>query len=176
MGFAIAGVLALAAACGTGDLVVGDDSKPGAPDGGSPDDGGGPADAPVDSPGDSSSPDGGPPGSCAAILGTCQATSAPCEKLDTSGATCPNAGDTCCAEACPELTPPAPGFCDGGPVAEIYDAKKCITGYQCAPVSCTSAGGACVGLSPTSCPAPGHFGDATKYSCGPGLGVACCFP
>lgn len=43
------------------------------------------------------------------------------------------------------------------------------------PIACTAAGGTCVGLAPGSCPG-NNFGDATKYSCGGGLGVACCLP
>ncbi len=41
--------------------------------------------------------------------------------------------------------------------------------------SCAAVGGACVGLSPSSCNG-GHIGDATTYSCGSGIGVACCLP
>lgn len=39
--------------------------------------------------------------------------------------------------------------------------------------SCAAVGGACVGLSPSSCEG-GHFADASKVSCGGGIGVACC--
>jgi hypothetical protein len=45
--------------------------------------------------------------------------------------------------------------------------------------TCASAGGACVGLSPSSC-TDGHWADASKVSCGKGgtggmaVGVACC--
>lgn len=39
--------------------------------------------------------------------------------------------------------------------------------------SCAAVGGACVGLSPSSC-SDGHFADATKVSCGKGIGTACC--
>lgn len=41
--------------------------------------------------------------------------------------------------------------------------------------ACTEAGGSCVGLSPSSCPS-GRWGDATKLSCGSGVGVGCCLP
>jgi hypothetical protein len=41
--------------------------------------------------------------------------------------------------------------------------------------SCKSVGGTCVGLSPTSC-TNGRFADASKVSCGRGVGVACCVP
>jgi hypothetical protein len=39
--------------------------------------------------------------------------------------------------------------------------------------TCASVGGGCVGLSPSSC-AGGHWADASKVSCGGGLGVGCC--
>jgi hypothetical protein len=39
--------------------------------------------------------------------------------------------------------------------------------------SCAAAGGACVGLSPSSC-ADGHWADAAKVTCGGGIGVGCC--
>jgi hypothetical protein len=39
--------------------------------------------------------------------------------------------------------------------------------------SCASVGGSCVGLSPSSC-AGGHWADASKISCGPGIGAGCC--
>jgi hypothetical protein len=42
--------------------------------------------------------------------------------------------------------------------------------------ACVNAGGRCVALVPSACPAPGHVGDATMYSCGPGLGTECCLP
>lgn len=41
--------------------------------------------------------------------------------------------------------------------------------------TCESAGGKCVGLTPTAC-ADGKVGDAKQYSCGTGLGVECCLP
>ncbi len=172
-------VLALLAACGSGDRIVGDDSAPDASETDAPVDAAPPPDAPdadaaPDSGGDSA-PDA-PPGSCAAAGGACQATGAACRQLDTSGIVCAGSGQVCCLVTCPELTPLPPGFCDGGPTAELYDSHECIVGYACAPVSCTTAGGSCVGLSPTACPAPRHFGDANTYSCGGGLGVACCLP
>src|SRR5262249_10169406 len=43
------------------------------------------------------------------------------------------------------------------------------------PIACTAAGGTCVGLAPGTCPG-NNFGDAKKYSCGGGLGVARCLP
>jgi hypothetical protein len=39
--------------------------------------------------------------------------------------------------------------------------------------SCAAVGGACVGLSPSSCTG-GVFADAAQVSCGGGIGVACC--
>ena len=41
--------------------------------------------------------------------------------------------------------------------------------------ACAAAGGACVGLTPTSCP-NGIVGDPSTYGCGPGVGVQCCLP
>ncbi len=76
---------------------------------------------------------------------------------------------------CPVLSPPSPSFCDGGPIAAEYDSKGCVVGYACAPVSCSTAGGAGGGCAPGTCRS-GHFGDATKYDCGGGLGVTCCLP
>lgn len=175
---AISLVFGLIVACGSGDLVVGDDTSDGAgpsPEGSAVVDGSSPPDmhdAATDTKSD------GPPGSCAAAPGgpgMCLPMGTACRQADTTGLTCPSSGGFCCLTPCPELAQPPPGFCDGGPYAPTYDAKACITGFECAPVSCTTAGGACVGLSPSSCP-NGHFGDATKYSCGGGVGVACCLP
>ena len=39
--------------------------------------------------------------------------------------------------------------------------------------ACSAVGGACVGLSPSSC-GGGHWADATTITCGGGLGVGCC--
>jgi len=41
--------------------------------------------------------------------------------------------------------------------------------------TCAAAGGACVALTPTAC-AGGTWADASKISCGGGLGVGCCLP
>lgn len=41
--------------------------------------------------------------------------------------------------------------------------------------TCGSAGGVCVGLAPGSCPSD-NWADATKVSCGGGLGTGCCLP
>jgi hypothetical protein len=49
--------------------------------------------------------------------------------------------------------------------SDVKSAKKKKT--------CASAGGACVGLSPSSC-TDGHWADASKVSCGGGIGVGCC--
>lgn len=85
------------------------------------------------------------------------------------------AGDAESDASCPTLSPPAPGFCDGASPVPRYDSNACIVGYGCAPLDCASAGGTCVGLAPGSCPG-NHYGDATKYSCGGGVGVGCCLP
>ncbi len=77
--------------------------------------------------------------------------------------------------SCPTLAPPAPGFCDGASPVPKYDSNACIIGYGCALLDCGTAGGTCVGLAPGSCPS-NNIGDAAKYSCGGGLGVACCLP
>jgi hypothetical protein len=166
-------------ACGSGDLVVGDDSRDAATldvDGSMarPD-----AQPPLDN--DAATNDAksdAPPGACTAAPGgpgMCLPTSSACRQADTTGLTCPASGQFCCVMTCPELAQPAPGFCDGGPYAPLYDATKCIVGFACTPVSCTTAGGTCVGLAPGTCP-NGTFGDATKYSCGGGVGTACCLP
>jgi hypothetical protein len=168
-------------ACGSGDLVVGDDSRDAASD--APRERGSDADFDVaDGPVSDGAPkDTGsdaPVGSCAALPGgpgACLATGAACREADTSGATCPTPGAFCCAKTCPDLVPPAPSACDGGPTAPTYDAKGCIVSYACAPLACVDAGGTCVALAPGAC-ATGHIGSATSYSCGSGLGVMCCLP
>jgi hypothetical protein len=161
-------------ACGTTDLIVGDDTAA---------DSSPPLDAstsdssplPLDSGADAKSdakPDA--PTACAAPA-TCMPSSEPCMTL-AAGSTCAAASEVCCAQTCPQLSPPAPTFCDGGPIAAQYNpSSKCIVGYACAPVACTAAGGQCVGLAPGACP-NGHLGDATKYSCGGGVGSTCCLP
>lgn len=172
-------ILALEA-CGAGDVVIGDDTAPSLPsndgDGGGSDDVDA-TDAPLGP--DATPPDGAvpdaKPGSCEAVPGTCQAASTPCKQRDTTGATCAKGGDVCCTTTCPQLSPPSPSFCDGGPIAPKYDADGCIVGYACAPITCAEGGGQCVALSPGSC-ASNHVGDAKKYSCGGGLGVMCCLP
>jgi hypothetical protein len=87
-----------------------------------------------------------------------------------------DAADAAKDVTCPTLSPPAPGFCDGASPVPKYDSNACIVGYGCALLDCAIAGGQCVGLSPTACPAPKKIGDATKYTCGGGIGVACCLP
>lgn len=165
------------AACGAGDVVIGDDSRATPEDEAGGHEEAGATDAPAGpeaAPPDSSAPDA-KPGSCEAVPGTCQAASTPCKRRDTTGATCAKGGDVCCTTTCPQITPPSPSFCDGGPIAPEYDADRCIVGYGCAPITCTQGGGKCVALSPGSC-ASNHVGDANKYSCGGGLGVMCCLP
>jgi hypothetical protein len=75
---------------------------------------------------------------------------------------------------CPLPTPPPPGLCDGGPVAQTFNTMGCTSGYLCAPAVCSNAGGRCVGLAPGTCPGD-KFGDSAKYTCG-GIGVGCCLP
>ena len=41
--------------------------------------------------------------------------------------------------------------------------------------TCGAVGGACIGLTPTSCPS-NNWADASKVSCGGGVGVGCCLP
>lgn len=168
-------------ACGSGDLVVGDDSRDDSRvDGASGDGGSGPDGNPPNDDDGASHDAGndGPAGSCSAAPngpGTCLPNGTACRQADTTGLTCPTTGAFCCVQPCPELAQPPPGFCDGGPSAPVYDTKACVVGFACAPVACADAGGACVALTPGSC-ATGHTGDATKYSCGPGIGVMCCLP
>lgn len=48
------------------------------------------------------------------------------------------------AGSCPQLAPPAPGFCPGGHVVPKNDANGCTTGYDCQPGCGTcGAGTAC---------------------------------
>jgi len=135
--------LAVTAACGSSDLLVGDDSRVGPA---------GPG-ANTDPP-----PDASPSGADA-----------------TKDADRDVVSDSRPDAACPELPQPPPGFCDGGPVAPTYDSAGCISGFACTPILCAAAGGACVALVPGAC-ATNHVGDASKYSCGAGIGVQCCLP
>ena len=41
-------------------------------------------------------------------------------------------------------------------------------------MQCESKGGRCTGVSPTAC-SEGFFTDADDFSCGPGVGVGCCW-
>lgn len=132
-----------ATACGTSDLLVGDDTR-------DPLDG-----ASADT---SVLPDGSPSG--------------PDASRDASGDA---PADARADVMCPELIQPPPGFCDSGPYAPKYNGDGCIIGFGCAPLLCTDAGGTCVALVPGACPS-NHTGDASKYSCGSGIGVQCCLP
>lgn len=163
---------AIVLACG-GDVVLGDDTAPDADadaatvDGGATPDGSAP---------DAARDDGATTGTCVAEGGTCGPSGVGmCTKPDTTGLTCPTAGDTCCLVSCPELQQPPPSFCDGGPVAQTYTANGCVNGFACAPVTCAAAGGTCVGVAPGTCPS-NHVGEATRYSCGGGIGTMCCLP
>jgi hypothetical protein len=170
--------LAMLVACESSDLVIGDDTQPTEvddsgsplPDGQKPNgDSGNNADAvSEDAP--------SPPSACTNGGGTCLVQGTKCRALNEAGATCTKANEFCCQETCPQLAPPSPSFCDGGPIAAKYDTFGCVVGYACAPIGCEEGGGQCVGLTPTACPAPKKFGDATKYSCGGGIGSACCLP
>lgn len=165
------------AACGSGDVSVGDDSRDASP---GPDARSDDADAahPLDDGATSDVHVDAPPGSCASAPGgpgMCLPAGSACRQADTTGLTCASAGQLCCVVPCPELAQPPPGFCDGGGFAPLYDSKACVVGFACTPVTCTTAGGTCVGLAPGSCP-NNKFGDATKYSCGGGVGTGCCLP
>ena len=70
----------------------------------------------------------------------------------------------------PDAAQPDAGPYDGGPTEDagpLPDAGP--------PVPCVAAGGTCVPVIPDSCP-DGIFGDPGRFSCGGGLGVACCIP
>ncbi len=133
----------LATACGSSDLLVGDDSR--------------------------DTPDG--PGADTSPLSDAASSDADASKDASSDVATDAKGDV----TCPELVQPPPGFCDGGPFAPTYNGDGCINGFACTPVLCTTAGGACVAVVPGACTS-GHVGDASKYSCGSGIGVMCCLP
>lgn len=164
-------------ACGTGDLLVGDDSRD---DGAVPSEGGDERDASAPdaeaSTNDGSTNDGAVTACSAAPAGpgTCLPDASACRVADKA-LTCPAAGTYCCLQECPSLTQPPPGFCDAGNPAPTYDKNGCINGFGCTPVACAAAGGSCVALVPGGCPT-GHVGSATLYSCGSGIGVMCCLP
>lgn len=166
----------VAVACGGGEIVIGDDTSLAGPDGGDPSvlpESGTPDSASPNDAGTDTSMPPQPPGACA-IPNECQKNGTACRAKDTTGLTC-KADEFCCAQTCPTLSPPAPTFCDGGPYAALYGTGGCIVGYGCSPVTCAAAGGSCVALAPGVCPS-NKVGDATKYSCGGGLGTQCCLP
>ena len=73
--------------------------------------------------------------------------------------------------------PDAPLDLDANVVdANVVDANVVDANRPDGGNACVNAGGRCVALVPSACPAPGHVGDATMYGCGPGLGVECCLP
>lgn len=128
--------------------------------------------------------------SCGRAIGvaccvTCPVLSPPAPGFCPDGKIVPRTNENGCAAGfdcvpaptCPELVPPPPGFCPGGTIVPRKNGDGCTVGFDCipAPNACVSAGGKCVGLTPSSCPG-GHIGDATTYSCGGGVGVACCLP
>jgi hypothetical protein len=65
--------------------------------------------------------------------------------------------------ACSASSEPAPSSIDSEVISKA--------GKQ----ACSAVGGSCMGLTPTSCPG-NHWADATKVSCGTGVGVGCCLP
>lgn len=81
------------------------------------------------------------------------------------------------AVACSAEAPSSDETQLGSDQSDIRAGKKPGKGGGVAPApnSCAAAGGACVGLSPSSCK-NGHWADATTASCGSGLGVGCCVP
>jgi hypothetical protein len=83
-----------------------------------------------------------------------------------------------CLPECPALSPPHPSFCPDGTIVPRKDDTGCVVGFDCvapAPNACEAAGGACVGLSPSSCPS-GNWADASTHGCGGAVGVGCCLP
>ncbi len=153
------------AACSGGDVAIGDaddalkqkDAGPDAKDGG--------------------------PATCAAQGGTCEAitpaNNALCGSWGDPASCGGGVGVGCCLHVCPDLVAPSPGFCPGGKVTEKKDASGCSY-YDCEAAdagptnTCTGAGGTCEALTPAnnaSCP---RWGDASKFSCGGGVGVGCC--
>lgn len=169
----IASLVAIGA-CGSGDLIVGDDSRD---DGAPPSEGGDDRDASTpdaDGSTNDGSGDDGAATACSAAPGTCVPDASGC-RVANEALTCPAAGTFCCLQECPSISQPPPGFCEAGNPAPIYDKGACITGFACTPVACATAGGTCVAVVPGAC-TTGHVGDATQYSCGPGIGVMCCLP
>jgi len=130
--------------------------------------------------------------SCGAGVGaacciSCPAISPPAPGFCPGGKVVPRTNENGCtagfdcvqdpAPPCPEIAQPPPGFCPGGSIVPHKNSAGCTVGFDCipSPNACVSAGGKCVGLTPSSCPG-GHVGDATTYSCGGGVGVECCLP
>lgn len=131
---------------------------------------------------------------CAAVFGECVGLSpSSCVGgtwADASLVTCGGGiGVGCCVKPtpppppppseCPELIPPAPGFCTDGHTQPIHNPTTgCLVGFECihdAQNACAANGGQCVGLAPSACPS-GHWGDAATHGCGGGIGVGCCLP
>ena len=133
--------------------------------------------------------------SCESVFGTCVGLSpSACVGgtwADARTVTCGGGiGVGCCVKPtppppppppseCPELVPPAPGFCPGGQTVAVHDPETgCLVGFDCvqnAQTACEARGGQCVGLAPQSCPS-GHWGPIDTHGCGPGIGVGCCLP
>jgi hypothetical protein len=120
---------------------------------------------------------------CASVGGQCvglSPTSCPSGRwADAAEITCgPGIGAGCCLPECPVLSPPHPSFCPDGTIVPRKDDTGCVVGFDCvapAPNACEAAGGACVGLSPSSCPS-GNWADASTHGCGGAVGVGCCLP
>lgn len=71
---------------------------------------------------------------------------------------------------------PAPGSADPSAASSDDDVETVDSEVKSGKKkSCAAVGGSCVGLSPSSCNG-GVFADASKVSCGPGIGAACCIP
>jgi hypothetical protein len=125
------------------------------------------------------------------------ATAATCNLPPKFGKLCPPGSGSCVQDPKGQ---PGDGICQAAPAQPTCNlppkfGKLCPpgSGYSCvqdpqgqpgdgicqtAPAAnaCVAAGGACVALTPSSCPSPKHVGDARTYSCGGGLGVECCLP
>lgn len=173
---ALAVALVNGASCTNGDRIVGEDFAPedadvsdvGDIDGASSEDAGSEVgDGSVEASSDGAVELDADAATCS---GTCIPSGTACFEVAATE-TC-SAGHTCCVTECPTLTPPSPTFCDGGPYAALHAPLGCVVGYACAPVECTSAGGACV--APGTC-AIGKVGNESSYACSGG-GTVCCLP
>jgi hypothetical protein len=69
--------------------------------------------------------------------------------------------------------PAADGTATGASASEPVDTVASDVKSGKKKKTCASVGGTCVGLAPSSC-AGGTWADASKVTCGHGLGVGCC--